>query len=103
MVGFPRNMKAQDLKSLLDDFGDVQTVTVVTEPETGQSKGYAFADFLDAAGARLAIKELDGSLLEGRTLNVRLADRQPRPRKEQDLPLHERRYERVKRPRTKER
>jgi RNA recognition motif-containing protein len=103
MVGIPKNMDAQHLKALLDDFGDVQGVTIVTEKETGQSKGYAFADFLDAPGARLAIKELDGSLLDGRTLSVRLADRQSRPRKSQHIPLDERRYEKARKLITKER
>lgn len=102
IVGIPKDMDAQHLKALLDDFGDVQGVTIVTQQETGQSKGYAFADFLDAPGARLAIKELDGSLLDGRTLSVRLADRQPRPRKSQHIPLYERRYKRARKPRTKE-
>jgi RNA recognition motif-containing protein len=74
VVGFPRDMDENGLKEVFDDFGDVERVTIVTEPATGQSKGYAFVSFLDEAGARLAIRDLDQSKIAGRTLNVRFAE-----------------------------
>jgi RNA recognition motif-containing protein len=99
IVGFPREMEAGQLKELFDEFGDVHQVTLITDQESGQSKGYAFVDFLDETGARLAIKELDGTLLNGRILNVRLADRQPRARIIVERPVSERAYHKVRQPR----
>jgi RNA recognition motif-containing protein len=74
VVGFPRDMEEPGLKKVFDDFGDVESVKIVTEPTTGQSRGYAFVSFLDEAGARLAIRDLDQSKMAGRTLNVRFAE-----------------------------
>lgn len=76
-VGFPREMTEAAIKALFDEFGDVAKLKLITDQDTGFSKGYAFIDFSDEVGARLAIKELDGSQFEGRTLNVRVADNQP--------------------------
>ncbi|MGY3212847.1 RNA recognition motif domain-containing protein [Mucilaginibacter sp. HD30] len=106
VVGFPKEMDEPKLHTFFSDFGDVVAVKIITEQDTGMSKGYAFVDFMDEVGARLAIKELDGSSFEDRTLNVRLADKQPRPRTSLEKPVAERQYEKVrqvssKRPRRK--
>jgi RNA recognition motif-containing protein len=77
VVGIPRAMDAGGLKGLFDEFGDVEAVTVVTDQATGQSKGYGFVDLSDEISAKLAIKELDGAQLDGRTISVRVADREP--------------------------
>jgi RNA recognition motif-containing protein len=74
VVGFPKDMNEPELKAVFDDFGDVQSVKIVIEQTTGQSKGYAFVIFLDEAGAKLAIRDLDQSIMAGRTLNVRFAE-----------------------------
>jgi len=106
IVGFPKEMDEPELHTFFSDFGDVEAVKIITDQDTGLSKGYAFVDFMDETGARLAIKELDGSTLEGRTLGVRMADKQPRPRTPVVRPVAERQYEKVrqvmpKRPRRK--
>jgi len=97
-VGFPKEMDEAELHTFFSDFGDVSAVKIITEQETGLSKGYAFVDFLDAVGANLAIKELDGSELHGRTLSVRLADKQPRVRKTVEVPIQQRSYQKVRQP-----
>jgi RNA recognition motif-containing protein len=94
IVGIPREMDATALTALFSEFGDVADVKVITDLVTGKSKGYAFVDLLDETGANLAIKELDGSELEGRTLNVRLAEKQPRPRLPES-PVQRKQYEKV--------
>jgi len=103
VVGLPRAMDAGGLKGLFDEFGDVEAVTLITDRDTGQSKGYGFIDLSDEVSARLAIKELDGAQLDGRTLSVRVADRQPRPRKSLEVPVSQRQYEKVRQPRTNKR
>jgi RNA recognition motif-containing protein len=99
VVGIPRAMDAGGLKGLFDEFGDVENVTLITDRATGQSKGYGFVDLSDEVSARLAIKELDGAHLDGRTISVRVADKQPRPRNHLEVPVHQRQYEKVRQPR----
>ena len=96
IVGFPKDMDEPALQAFFSDFGDVKAVKLITDQQTGMNKGYGFVDFMDEAGARLAIKELDGTELQGRTLGVRLADQQARPRKPVELPVQERTYTRVR-------
>jgi RNA recognition motif-containing protein len=54
--------------------GGVVSVTVVTDRETGRSRGFAFVEMENAAAAQKAISELDGQNLEGRSLSVRIAE-----------------------------
>lgn len=58
--------------------GGVVSVSVVTDRETGRSRGFAFVEMENAEAAQKAIAELDGQDLEGRALRVRVAeDRKP--------------------------
>lgn len=57
----------------------VQSVSVVTDRDTGRPRGFAFVEMASEADARSAIEALDGTDLDGRTLRVNEAqDRQPR-------------------------
>jgi len=97
-VGFPKEMDEAALHTFFSDFGDVATVKIITEQQTGVPKGYAFIDMMDETGARLAIKELNGAELNGRTLSVRVADKKPRPRMSTELPVQQRNYQQVRQP-----
>jgi RNA recognition motif-containing protein len=60
-------------------FGSVRSVTVVTERETGRSRGFAFVEMESLESAQKAIAELDGKDFEGRPLRVNVAEeRKPR-------------------------
>jgi RNA recognition motif-containing protein len=95
-VGFPREMDEPAIYQLFSDFGDVKTVKLITDQQTGQSKGYAFIDFLDEAGAKLAIRDLDNTQLGDRTISVRFVDREARPRTITERPVQQRTYEKVR-------
>ncbi|HEB51641.1 MAG TPA: RNA-binding protein [bacterium] len=61
------------------DSRSVQSVSVVTDRETGRPRGFAFVEMATEADARAAIEALDGTELDGRTLRVNEArERQPR-------------------------
>ncbi|MDR3250251.1 MAG: RNA-binding protein [Tannerella sp.] len=62
-----------DLKSVLEQFGEVDSVKLVKDRETGRSKGYAFVDMPDDGDARKAIGELNEKELEGRRMVVKEA------------------------------
>jgi len=70
----------QDLRDL---FGQserrVESVNIVTDRDTGRSRGFAFVEMGSAADSEAAIAALDGQELLGRALRVNAAHDKPRP------------------------
>jgi len=58
-----------DLSELFGTFGAVESVTIITDRDTGRSKGFGFVE-MDNATAGKAISELNGREHSGRTLTV---------------------------------
>jgi len=58
------------VRSLFEPFGNVERVSLVTDRETGRSRGFAFVEMTDPAQADQAIAALNGSNLDGRALNI---------------------------------
>lgn len=71
----PFTTKNSDLEELFGRFGEVESAAVITDRETGRSRGFGFVEMADEAATR-AIQELDGSDFSGRRLTVN----QARPR-----------------------
>ncbi|MGB0717493.1 MAG: RNA recognition motif domain-containing protein, partial [Phycisphaerae bacterium] len=67
----------QDLREHFEQFGAVSSARVITDRETGRSRGFGFVEMESDADAERAISEMDGKDLDGRMLNVREA--RPRP------------------------
>jgi cold-inducible RNA-binding protein len=65
------------IRSLFEPYGNVERVNVVTDRDTGRSRGFAFVEMTDAAEADRAIAGLNGTDLDGRTLNINEA--RPKP------------------------
>lgn len=65
------------IRTLFERYGTVDRVSLVTDRDTGRSRGFAFVEMTDAAEADRAIAELNGSDLDGRALNVNEA--RPKP------------------------
>ncbi|NCD72461.1 RNA recognition motif domain-containing protein [Mucilaginibacter agri] len=74
IVGFPKDMKEIELVELFSVYGAVNTATIITDIETGASKGYGFITMTDDAGANRAIEALDGGSIDDRIISVRFAD-----------------------------
>ena len=72
-----------DLKNLFGPAGTIVDVKIVTDRETGRSRGFAFVEMGSAAEASEAISQLNGRDVEGRTIKVNEAEergsRSPRP------------------------
>jgi RNA recognition motif-containing protein len=64
----------EDLRNLFGPSGTIVDVKVVTERETGRSRGFAFVEMSSAAEASTAISQLNGRDFEGRTLKVNEAE-----------------------------
>jgi cold-inducible RNA-binding protein len=58
------------LKSLFETYGVVERVSIMTDRDTGQPRGFGFVDMSNDAEGVKAIAALNGRDLEGRTLNV---------------------------------
>jgi cold-inducible RNA-binding protein len=61
-----------DLETLFNEFGDINSVKLIKDFETGRSKGFAFIEFANAAQAQAALK-LDGEEFKGRRIKVNIA------------------------------
>src|SRR5438309_11668541 len=71
----------QDLRELFEPYGTVDTVRMMTDRETGRSRGFGFVEMPDGHAAQTAIDTLNGTSLAGRALTVNAA--RPRaPRRE---------------------
>lgn len=66
-----------DLNALFARYGAVDRVSIVTDRDSGQSRGFAFVEMSDNGAAQKAISELNGADLNGRAMNVNEA--RPKP------------------------
>ena len=69
---------AESLQQLFAEYGEVSSANVITDRETGRSRGFGFVEMPDDAEAQKAIDELNETDFEGKTINVSVA----RPRTE---------------------
>ena len=58
------------VRSLFEGYGAVDRVSIVTDRDTGQARGFGFVEMSNNAEADRAINELNGKDLDGRALNV---------------------------------
>lgn len=66
----PYNTSEDDLRNLFSPYGNVDSVAVITDRDTGRSKGFGFVEFGDDGEARNAITALSGQEFGGRALTV---------------------------------
>lgn len=58
------------IRSMFEPYGAVERVNLITDRDTGRSRGFAFVEMSDGAQADRAIAELNGAQLDGRALNI---------------------------------
>ncbi|HEY1379084.1 MAG TPA: RNA-binding protein [Gemmataceae bacterium] len=74
----PFNTTSDELREAFAQFGNVSRVQVISDRETGRSRGFAFVEMDD--GADEAVTKMNGAQFQGRTLTVNEArPREPRP------------------------
>ena len=66
-------VREHDLRAIMEQFGEVDSVKVVKDRDTGRSKGFAFVEMQDDAAAQSAIDELNEKDFEGRKMVVKEA------------------------------
>jgi RNA recognition motif-containing protein len=60
----------ESVRALFERYGTIDRVNIITDRETGRSRGFAFVEMSDNAQADRAIEGLNGYQLDGRSLNV---------------------------------
>ena len=73
----PFSASEDDVRDLFSNYGEVSSVSLITDRETGRLRGFGFVE-MDDAGAREAIQSLDGKDFQGRNLKVNEAQEKPR-------------------------
>ena len=66
----PYSTTSESLNEMFAALGTVDSATVVTDRDTGRSKGFGFVEMSNDDEAAAAIKQLDGSELESRRMTV---------------------------------
>ena len=71
--GLPYQTTEHDLIDLFEQVGQVTEASVITDRDTGRSKGFGFVEMSDEQAARTAIDRLNGTILGDRTITVNQA------------------------------
>ena len=79
VANFPYSTTNEELSTLFGPHGQVLSVKIATDRETGRSRGFGFVEMGSEQEADNAIRELDGYQLGGRSLAVRVAEERSRP------------------------
>lgn len=71
------------LKAHFEQIGEVASARVITDRDSGRSKGFGFVEYVDEANNQKAVDQLDGKELDGRAISVGLArPKEDRPRRD---------------------
>ena len=63
-------MTEEELREMFQKHGTLESVNVITDRETGRSRGFAFVEFAEENGAQEAQQALDGTEFGGRSMRV---------------------------------
>jgi len=79
----PWSVDLEGLKKLFESYGEIEDVTVISDRDSGRSKGFGFVTFKDEEASKKAIEEMNEKEIEGRKLTVSEAN------KKEDQPKRE--------------
>lgn len=77
------SVEEKELETVFANYGEVLSVKIIKDRDTGRSKGFCFIEMENSEAAQAAIEGLDGKDLGGRNLKVNIA--QDRQRKEKSF------------------
>lgn len=66
----PYSITETALRELFTPLGEVSSVSIITDRETGQPKGFAFIEMTDDMVAKQAITQINGKAIDNRTITV---------------------------------
>lgn len=65
------------IRSTFAEFGEVTEAKLMIERETGRSRGFAFVELATSEAAKAAIEQMNGAVIDGRSLRVNEAEERP--------------------------
>jgi len=68
----------ETLRNAFDRFGEIVEAVVITDRDTGRSRGFGFVTFAEGSAAEAAMSAMDGAELDGRNLKVNEAEERQR-------------------------
>lgn len=69
-------LSEDDLKEVFEAYGQVESVKIIKDRETGRSRGFGFVEMNNDQEAQLALNELNGTEVSGRNIIVNHATKQ---------------------------
>lgn len=76
------NVQEKDLQKLFEPFGEVTSSRIITDRDTGQSRGFGFVEMSSTEDANKAVAALNNQELNGRAITVNEArEREKRPQR----------------------
>ncbi|MDH5374059.1 MAG: RNA-binding protein [Acidimicrobiia bacterium] len=72
------NTSSGDLETLFGEYGEVTKAQVITDRDTGRSRGFGFVEMSTSDAAKAAIEALNGRSVDGRDLTVNVAKERSR-------------------------
>jgi RNA recognition motif-containing protein len=70
-LGF--HVQEEDLKQLFESFGEVTSVKIIKDRETGRSRGFGFVEMSSSEQANKAMSSLNNKEVEGRAISISVA------------------------------
>ena len=67
------NVQDEDLREFFTPYGEVASAKVITDRETGRSRGFGFVEMSDETASKKAIAELNGATVDNRSISVSVA------------------------------
>ncbi|HOK60674.1 MAG: RNA-binding protein [Tenuifilum sp.] len=68
--GLSYRINDDDLRQLFEEYGQINSAKVITDRETGRSRGFGFVEMANDEEARTAIEELTGAEYDGKVISV---------------------------------
>ena len=72
----PFTASESDLRGIFAEYGEIESVAIITDRDTGRSRGFGFVELAKDARSQDAIRDLDGMDLGGR--NIKVNEAKPR-------------------------
>lgn len=69
------NIDEDELRNIFGEYGEIESVKIITDRETGRTKGFAFVEMADDEAGKRAISELNGKEVMGRHIKVNYANK----------------------------
>ena len=82
----PYSVDEDQLRGLFESYGEVESAAIITDRDTGRSKGFGFVEMPDNSQAEEAIRGLDGQMIKGDRGDRAVRVNEARPRRERRRP-----------------